>query len=489
MLWAANGIITEADHVERLGFRCEELVGKKIATATDGTSMPDGTMMERKFISMQGDPILTLMTVSRTDAVINLLFEIVDHQYSLELVLDGAGIIRDCNYYAAKQLTGHCREQLIGRSINSIIPELFPTCPVGTRFACQAVHRQGHTFRVSLLLFKTACDEYCCNLQRHINYLAPKRCCLTQLNDFCVSELHLGPVLGAGAFGVVRLGALRGAEDLHVAVKFVGNENSVMALREAETLALFRHPNIAQLHATLQTPKYYALVMEFCPGVEMGYYIVSYPVLMTIDEARHYFWQLVSAVAYIHSLGVIHRDITLNNIVVHAVGKTSIQWHNNSIKLIDFGLSSRVEPGSLLDTFCGSPAYASPELLRKTPYDGYAADVWSVGIVLYCTIVGHLPFSSVGDVLNTAMDCSKIIDKACADVLEKILTKDANQRSTIPQVIVHPWLFEHSKSLGYRVVQATMVLEDKFETPQKRARVDRSPPSMEETMPQATPSK
>ncbi len=465
-LSAADGLIIAAEHVELLGFRSAELIGKK-NIVTD--VVLEGATMERTFISKGHDPVLTLMSVHRADSLIKLHFEIVDHRYALEFVLEADGTILDCNRYASTQLTGHSRHQLVGASVNNIVPGLFPSFPVGDRFACQAVHREGHVFRVNVIMFGTWNGQYFCQMRRHVSCLSAEHGKPIQLlNDVQVAGLQLGAVLGVGSFGIVQLGTLSDDRHRHVAVKFIAKDCPTLALQEAEILEHFHHENIVQLYAVLETPQYHAIVMELCPGVEMSYYVVSRPVLMTTDEARHYVWQLVSAVSYIHAAGVVHRDISLDNIMVHAFGKTSLHWRTNSIKLIDFGLSCKVKLDQLLDTFCGSPAFASPEVLQQRPYDGFAADVWSIGIVLYCILVGHLPFACVSEIVSNAMDMSRIADKICLDLLEKLLTKGAKRRVKLSQIVAHPWLEEYSKLLG----KATEIDEDKFETPTKRIRID-----------------
>jgi serine/threonine protein kinase len=183
-----------------------------------------------------------------------------------------------------------------------------------------------------------------------------------------------------------------------------------------------------------------------------------------------------NTIAHVHAANIVHRDITLQNIIVCAgVGRTSIQWHDNCTKLIDFGLSCRVKPGALMDTYCGNPAYASPEVLQQTPHDGFAADIWSIGVVLYCMLMGKMPFSSGKDILNAEVDCSIIyIDGQCVDLLGKILTKESNQRARVSQIVSHPWLTEHSEWVRSFASSRAMVIDeqDKFATPTKRVRMD-----------------
>ncbi len=441
-------LIVQTNNVERIGFRAEGLIGQK-GSDIFGV-LWHGKVMERMFVSPPRDPILTLMSIARTETTVVLDFEIVDHQYALEFVIDGDGTIRDCSHYSARPLTGHSREQLIGQHINIVVPELFPIFPVAVKFGCQAVHRDGHPFRVTIVLFETESGRYCCQLRRHIvglpkNVLATTR----QMDDLIevTDLLHLGPVLGSGAFGAVRLGRLRDNMLQYLTVKFVLKAFAGMALREAEILTLVQHQYILQWHTMLETPTYFVIVTTFCPGIIMSDYIRSRPVVMIVEEARHYLGQLVSAVGYLHSMSIVHRDISLHNIIVNAVGSTSLQWHKNSIRLIDFGLSCRFEHGRLLGTFCGSPAFASPEIWLREPYEGPDADIWAMGVVLYCCLVGVFPFATMQDVCKQdAVDCSKIDDTSCVDLVEKMLTKKVAERATMAQIMADPWLIDHFES-------------------------------------------
>jgi hypothetical protein len=465
-----DGEIMEVENVDRLGFRPEQLLGRKQALC--GVDLSSGTVTEKVFNSRSHDSILTLMRVSQDGPVMCLQFEIIDHRYDTVFVTDNDGIIVDCSNYSVRQLTGYSREQLRGCSINSLVPSLFPVFPVGASFSCRAVHRQGHLIRVTLTLCETASGQYCCQMRRLSACLGPETACPTHAGDINIPDIHLGATLGNGAFGVVRLGLWKGADRPLVAVKIVAKENFASAMREAEITMLFRHSHIAQLHKVVETPNCTAIVMEFCAGIDMSSYIVSRPVLMTIEEARQYFWQLASAVARMHDAGIVHRDISLHNIIVTAKGQTSLQWRDNYIKLIDFGLSSQFKPGVLLDTFCGSPAFLSPEVSSFLPYHGPSADVWAMGVVLFCSIMGQFPFSSAIEICSASLDCSKIADTLCADLLNKILTKNASERAVIAQILTHPWLREHSQTLDFRFVESIIVQGDKFETPSKRSRID-----------------
>ena len=92
---------------------------------------------------------------------------------------------------------------------------------------------------------------------------------------------------------------------------------------------------------------------------------------------------MISAVEYIHRLGIVHRDIKPENILLD---------HNNNVKVVDFGLGNLYVHGNMLKTACGSPCYAAPEMTKGLPYHGIMTDIWSSGVVLFVMVTGTLPF-------------------------------------------------------------------------------------------------
>ena len=143
------------------------------------------------------------------------------------------------------------------------------------------------------------------------------------------------------------------------------------------TLALF-------LIQVIETETKIFMVLEYCPGGELFDYIVDRERLCE-SEARAFFRQIVAAVAYIHHSGYAHRDLKPENILID---------EDQELKLIDFGLCANPSGGmgSVLETCCGSPAYAAPELVTGMSYLGSEADIWSMGVLLYALLCGFLPF-------------------------------------------------------------------------------------------------
>ena len=147
-------------------------------------------------------------------------------------------------------------------------------------------------------------------------------------------------------------------------------------------MSALNHPNIIQIFEVFENKDKIILVMEYASGGEL-YDYVSKNGSLPEAEARRIFRQITSAVLYCHKHKVAHRDLKLENILLDA---------NNNAKIADFGLSNYFNDKSLLTTFCGSPLYASPEIINGTPYRGPEVDCWSLGILLYTLVYGSMPF-------------------------------------------------------------------------------------------------
>jgi hypothetical protein len=436
-----DGLVLEASNVEIIGYRTKELIGKNVsASCAHFLQMPDKHAVKMVLFPESSEPILSALTVRRSDMTVGLEFEIIDNSLELLILLGNDGIILECSSYSAHGLTGHTREQLMNQSINLLVPSLFPVIPTDVRFCCQALHREGHHFCVLLVLYRTATGQICCQMRQISTQSANEDHC-TNLQDLEIPDVKLGALLGKGAFCAVRLGIVKSVSIARIsAIKFVDKKAAACALKEAEILRTLDHCSIPKLHFIVSTKTYVVVAMEFCPGVELGHYLTLHgSVLITECEARHYFCNLASVVAYIHGAGIIHRDIKVENMMVVADG-SSMDWRRNHIKLIDYGMSCQFQQGVLQNTFCGTAAYASPQILSNQPYDGPGGDIWAMGVVLFRTLVGKLPFSCAQEVLLKGVQTTTIASTSCAYLITQLLTKDAMNRITISQIVSHSWL-------------------------------------------------
>ncbi|KQL60708.1 testis-specific serine/threonine-protein kinase 3 [Amazona aestiva] len=156
-------------------------------------------------------------------------------------------------------------------------------------------------------------------------------------------------------------------------------------------------------------------------------------------RARALFLQLVEAIQYCHRRGVVHRDLKCENALLQ--GRT--------LKLSDFGFAKLLPRGrrELSRTFCGSTAYAAPEVLRGVPHDSRKGDVWSAGVILYALLCARLPFddTDIPRMLHQQQKGVSVpahlgISKEGQNLLRMLLEPDATLRPSIEGVSRHPWL-------------------------------------------------
>lgn len=139
---------------------------------------------------------------------------------------------------------------------------------------------------------------------------------------------------------------------------------------------------------------------------------------------------------YLSELNIVHRDLKPENMLID---------YDKGIKLVDFGLSNTFKPNETLNTACGSPCYAAPEMISGKPYNGTKVDIWSLGVVLFALLSGYLPFEDpdTGElykkILAADYQLPSYVSKDAADLLSKILETDPDKRITIPEIRNHRW--------------------------------------------------
>ena len=250
----------------------------------------------------------------------------------------------------------------------------------------------------------------------------------------------LGEKLGEGAFAKVRL-----ATQIHIkekcAVKILEKKllessRDIQRLKkEIKILKKLRHKNIVQLYDIMESKHNLYFVMEYCKNGELFDYIVSKKRLKE-TEACCFFQQIINGVEYLHNQGIIHRDLKPENLLLD---------DKNHIKISDFGLSTFFSKNNYLQTACGTPSYAPPEMLEGHEYNGEATDVWSCGIILYAMLCGTLPYSEsteeiiVKKIKTHDYVIPNYLSKDAKDLLNHILIINPKERYNIKQIQSHPW--------------------------------------------------
>uniref|UniRef100_A0A674D111 non-specific serine/threonine protein kinase n=1 Tax=Salmo trutta TaxID=8032 RepID=A0A674D111_SALTR len=244
-----------------------------------------------------------------------------------------------------------------------------------------------------------------------------------------IGNYRLLKTIGKGNFAKVKLARhiLTGRE---VAIKIIDktqlNPTSLQKVK-GKTLKLFE---------VIETEKTLYLVMEYASGGEVFDYLVAHG-RMKEKEARAKFRQIVSAVQYCHQKNIVHRDLKAENLLLDA---------DMNIKIADFGFSNEFTMGSKLDTFCGSPPYAAPELFQGKKYDGPEVDVWSLGVILYTLVSGSLPFDGQNlkelreRVLRGKYRIPFYMSTDCENLLKRFLVLNPSKRGTLEQIMKDRWI-------------------------------------------------
>ncbi|KAK5981074.1 Non-specific serine/threonine protein kinase [Trichostrongylus colubriformis] len=236
---------------------------------------------------------------------------------------------------------------------------------------------------------------------------------------------HLRPSAGMGSSS--RSGGRRPPDDPHL-------------FREVKIMKQLDHPNIVKLYQVMENEQTLYLVLEYASGGEVFDYLVAHG-RMKEKEARVKFRQIVSAVQYLHSKNIIHRDLKAENLLLDA---------DMNIKIADFGFSNQFTLGNKLDTFCGSPPYAAPELFQGKKYDGPEVDVWSLGVILYTLVSGSLPFDGQNlkelreRVLRGKYRIPFYMSTDCENLLKKFLVLNPARRGTLETIMKDRWM-----NIGY----------------------------------------
>ncbi|BAF04258.2 Os01g0206300 [Oryza sativa Japonica Group] len=269
-----------------------------------------------------------------------------------------------------------------------------------------------------------------------------------------LGRFEVGKLLGQGNFAKV-YHARNVATGEEVAIKVMEKEKifksglTAHIKREIAVLRRVRHPHIVQLYEVMATKLRIYFVMEYVRGGEL-FARVARGRLPEAD-ARRYFQQLVSAVAFCHARGVFHRDIKPENLLVDDAG---------DLKVSDFGLSAVADGmrrDGLFHTFCGTPAYVAPEVLSRRGYDAAGADLWSCGVVLFVLMAGYLPFQDRNlagmyrKIHKGDFRCPKWFSPELIRLLRGVLVTNPQRRATAEGIMENEWFKIGFRRFSFRV--------------------------------------
>ncbi|XP_069571060.1 serine/threonine-protein kinase PLK4 isoform X1 [Brachyistius frenatus] len=270
-----------------------------------------------------------------------------------------------------------------------------------------------------------------------------------RIQDFKVLTL-----LGKGSFACVyRAKSVK--TGLEVAIKTIDKkamQKAGMVQRvsnEVEIHCRLKHPSVLELYNYFEDSNYVYLVLEMCHNGEMSRYLKERTMPFSEDEARHFMHQIVKGMLYLHTHGILHRDLTLSNLLLTS---------NMNIKIGDFGLATQLKlPTEKHFTMCGTPNYISPEVATRSAH-GLESDVWSLGCMFYAFLMGRPPFDTdtvkhtLSKVVLGEYEMPAHVSLEAQDLIHQLLQRDPAHRPSLSAVLDHPFmthsLLVRTKELG-----------------------------------------
>uniref|UniRef100_A0A3Q2QH16 Serine/threonine-protein kinase PLK4 n=1 Tax=Fundulus heteroclitus TaxID=8078 RepID=A0A3Q2QH16_FUNHE len=258
-----------------------------------------------------------------------------------------------------------------------------------------------------------------------------------KIEDFKVLTL-----LGKGSFACVyRAKSIK--TGLEVAIKMIDKKAMQKAgmvqrvTNEVEIHCRLKHPSILELYNYFEDSNYVYLVLEMCHNGEMSRYLKERKMPFSEDEARHFMHQIVKGMLYLHTHGILHRDLTLSNLLLTS---------NANIKIADFGLATQLKlPSEKHFTMCGTPNYISPEVATRSAH-GLESDVWSLGCMFYAFLTGRPPFDTdtvkhtLSKVVLGDYEMPSHVSLEAQDLIRQLLQKDPAVRPSLSAVLDHPFM-------------------------------------------------
>ncbi|KAL4067073.1 kinase-like domain-containing protein [Scleroderma yunnanense] len=279
-----------------------------------------------------------------------------------------------------------------------------------------------------------------------------------------VGQWIVGECIGVGASGRVRIVKHRRSGQLaalkilplqpiidarvSLATRLAKSDKQRLGIdREIIILKLMDHPNIMRIYDVFEGERELYLVLEYVEGGELFDFLANHGGLPPMD-ALAFFKQIVYGLNYAHTFSITHRDLKPENILIQSLTPPLI-------KIADWGMAAFAPPTMLLETSCGSPHYASPEIINGLKYQGCATDVWSCGVILYALLTGRLPFQDqeipklLAKVRTGKYEVPKFVDPQAKDLLKRMLVVDPTARITLPEIIAHPWFNQFTPTIPY----------------------------------------
>ena len=282
-------------------------------------------------------------------------------------------------------------------------------------------------------------------------------------------EIRIGPFklmneIGKGKFATVFLG-IHEETGQKVSIKHLKKSElntDNLLIKEINIQKKLFHPYLTQMYCVIEKSDDIYIISEYC---SKGDIIKNLLEKGTFDESFSckIFQQIISSLEYLHKNNICHRDIKPENILL---------TEKLDAKLTDFGLSRYFKKNELLNSSCGSPIYAAPEMLEGKSYDGTKIDIWSLGISLYTMVCGELPFVVddendiyilMDKIIKGNYNIPEFLSDECKDLIKNMLVTDPDKRITLEQIKNHKWVnkfnFNYMKSPGINIDECFLPID------------------------------
>lgn len=258
----------------------------------------------------------------------------------------------------------------------------------------------------------------------------------------------VGSELGEGTYSKVRIATWLRPSDksgIKVALKIINKKTAPTDFkekflpRELEIIEKIEHPNIIRRYESFEISNKVYICLEWAGHGDLLQHIRLKGALRDQDTYK-YFKEMCNGVEYLHSKGIVHRDLKCENILLSK---------RNVIKIADFGFARIISPTEKSRTYCGSAAYAAPELLQGMPYEGVIADIWSLGVILYIMCCSAMPFRDANiknllddqkSPLHIPRSVKDTLSPDLKDLMTRVLNFDLDQRYGMSKIKEHGWM-------------------------------------------------
>lgn len=289
-------------------------------------------------------------------------------------------------------------------------------------------------------------------------------------------HLVLGSMIGEGSYATVYRATLANHPELVMAAKLIDKASlqrkprrGLSLANEMEVQAHVDHPSCMGLVDIMENTREFCILMDYCPHQSFRE-IIQRKGKLHEDEVRHWGRQLLEGIHYLHTNGIIHRDLKLGNLFLSNTGH---------LKIGDFGFAQFVHNGETLKRFCCTPHYVAPEMLHTPIRYSFAADMWSTGIILYYLLVGKPPvngidtsevYERIADVDPKEFHYPHRLSQNAKDLLQHLLVRRPHRRLTAEEALAHTFFAEPIHTVNF-----TLKTETNEGAPEGRGDGDRHP--------------